>query len=272
MISAFCRKGAIWALLLISPALWSQNIHNAPGLQASRSSAIKVTNSSIAHIHASGFVINDSVIATTLDAIGNIKKIGRATHFTLYRDLEVILANGDTVGATCISIPNRKDLAPIKYNFALLQMDTNYLIPYPPARIYSRYQANSVGTELFFSGYRDTSLILSSQKGMLSGFSTESQFISFQGPHNVYLNGSALFNSSGEVVGMISTRFNPLRQKLRLQMEKFEDQIINGTYSNRENFRTLQNFDKSLEINLGYAININYLRSYLMDKGIPFKE
>lgn len=245
---------------------------NNLAIATSRSSALKVTNSSVKEIHAGGFVLNDSIVVTTLDAIGSVKKIGKATHFTLYRDVNVIFENGDTVQARCISVPSRKDLAPIKYNFALLQLDPTYVNNNTWAPIYSRYRANAVGTILYFSGFRDTSLTLSTQRGMLSGFSKSSTFLSFQGPHNVFLNGSALFNSSGEVVGIISTRFNALRQELRQQMETFEDEIINGTYSNRQNFKTLQYFDRSLEINLGNAININYLRSYLIERGIDFKE
>ena len=241
-------------------------------ISTSRNSAVKVVNSSVKEIHAGGFVLNDSLIVTTLDAIGSVKKIGKSTHFTLYRDIEILFENGDTVQARCVSVPNKKDLAPIKYNFALLELDPTYVNNQSWAPIYSRYRANAIGTALYFSGFRDTALTLSTQKGMLSGFSENSKFLSFQGPHNVFLNGSALFNESGKVVGIISTRFNVLRQELRQQMETFEDEIINGTYTNRQNFKTLQYFDRSLEINLGNAININYLRSYLIDRDIDFKE
>ena len=259
-----------WVILfaLITTVLWSQK----NSINASRDVAVKVTNSSKRGTQACGFVLNDSIIATSLDAVGSIFKFEGVTHFTLYRDFEVIFQNGDTVGAQCITVPTNEDLAPIKYNFALLKLDSNYTTAQTPARIYSRYAANPVGENLFFSGYRDTSLILSTQTGMLSGFAEDSKFVTFQGPHNSFLNGTALMNSSGEVIGMISTRFNPLQQSLGKQLSKLEDETIQGDESTQQVFKTLKTFNRSLEINLGYAININYLRSYLLERGIEFRE
>ena len=223
----------------------------------------------------SGFFVSSQYVVTcfhvvtkSLDIDPKQKKCG----WSPVANLAVLYANREIIKATCISVPTLQDISPVQYDFAVLRLEhppkakITVLPLAPPDTEYA------VGEEVFFSGYPLDAKWLLTFKGMIAGFYPLQKLIALQAPINKGSSGSALLNTKGEVIGIISRREGGITEKLDEIKKKIieavkpgqETTIMFGGIDALDSIKeTVEVLNRNISTGIGYAHWSGGLSQYL---------
>jgi PDZ domain/Trypsin-like peptidase domain len=168
-------------------------------------------------------------------------------------DLHVKMPDGEIVPAICITcffveaclttseirlddelLPNadvckQVDLAPLKYDFAILVLPIKPKTQHKAVWFLSGDERLNVGDEVIFSGYPLTTPGMLTHRGMISGIHESEDLISVQAAVNKGNSGGAVLNRHGEVIGMITMReggISPALAKIKKELEAGPRQLV----------------------------------------------
>jgi S1-C subfamily serine protease len=237
-------------------------------IQRSRANCVKIFSPS-AKVSGTGFFLNDEQIVTCFHVIAAIEQKDTTLSWQVYQDLTVVFYNNDTLRAFCITPPTKDDLSPLAFDFAVLQLRSKPTFKVDPNRITVDAKGIAVGDEAIFSGYPLQTPSMVTHKGMISGFSKDTNIICVQAAINKGNSGGALLDSQGQVIGILSMREGGVTQALMQLSKEIEATQRHGSIglmgidplkSLRE---IIQVLDTYISTGIGYAINIKHLREYI---------
>ena len=260
-------KTSMFAVILLFAWLKSPvNAHDI--IQSSRANCVKIESQS-AGISGTGFLLDAQHVATCFHVVANIELRDSTLHWNIFQDLKVILATGDTVRATCVSIPTKSDPSPLFYDFAVLKLNDKQLLRVEPNSITKIDTPLDIGSEIFFSGYPLATPSMVTHEGIVSGVSPDANIICIEAPVNKGNSGGALLNARGEIIGIISMREGGISQGL-MELSKYIESTeskgsvkimgIDPLQSTKEIINVL---DTYISTGIGYARSIKFLREYL---------
>lgn len=237
-------------------------------IQTSRNNCVKIESPS-AKVSGTGFFLDEQRIATCFHVISKIDVQGTNVKWEIFQDLKVILENGDTLDAKCVSQPTQNDPSPLFMDFAVVKLNSKSTLQIKPNPL-STVDANPVvGSEVFFSGYPLATPAMVTHKGMVSGVSTDGSIICVQAPVNKGNSGGALLNSKGEIIGIISMREGGISQGL-MELSKYIQSTesqgsvqIMGVDPLQATKEIINVLDIYISTGIGYARSVKFLRTYL---------
>lgn len=237
-------------------------------IQESRANCVQVESPS-AKTSGTGFFLDSEHIATCFHVAANVELQGSNIQWQIHQDLRVILTNGDTINAVCISPPTKQDPSPLLSDFAILKLSSKPSVVIKPNSLIKNDTPPAVGAEVVFSGYPLATPSMVTHKGMVSGVSKDANIICIQAAINKGNSGGALLNSSGEVIGIISMREGGITKGL-MELTKYIESTekhgsvklmgIDPLQSTKEIINVL---DTYISTGIGYAITIKHLRQYI---------
>lgn len=254
------------ALLILMGVPMSTNAQNV--LQTSRANCVQVQSPS-ANTSGSGFFLDSEHIGTCFHVAANLEIQGTNVKWQIHQDLRVILANGDTINAVCISQPTNQDPSPLLSDFAILKLSSKPSVAIKPNALIKNDTPPAVGDEVVFSGYPLATPAMVTHKGMISGVSKDANIICIQAAINKGNSGGALLNSNGEVIGIISMREGGITQGLMEltryieSTEKHGSVKIMGVDPLQSTKEIINVLDTYISTGIGYAITVKHLRQYI---------
>lgn len=237
-------------------------------IHLSRDSCVQISSIS-GKSKGTGFFIDDKYVVTCFHVIASIAINQNKINYSVFQDLKVMLSTSEEIKASCITLPSQTDLAPLRYDFAILKLDNQKIPNVSPLDLAQDEQSLVVGEEVIFSGYPLATPGMVTHKGMVSGWSLNKEVISIQAAINKGNSGGALLDSNGQVIGIISMREGEISKGLE-DLQKHIDATsqqgnvrimgVDPLQATNEVIRTL---DTYISTGIGYARSIKYLRNYI---------
>jgi S1-C subfamily serine protease len=224
-----------------------------------------------------GFFISRSHVATcshVITAKVDIDPKQNKFDWTAYEEIFVQCASGEKIEATCVSIPTKQNMSPLKYDFAVLKLKKKPRIEGVVLPFFTWGDAPTIGSDVYFSGYPLGAPAMLTHKGMVSGIAANQDVVCVQAPINKGNSGSALLNAEGEILGIISMREGGISrelQRLHDHISKTESRGsismlgVNALQSTKEIIDVL---NRHISTGIGYAITNKHLTAYLQKNKI----
>jgi V8-like Glu-specific endopeptidase len=270
----------------LSPAA----IPSPTAIEISRASTVEVSSGN-GTSKGTGFLISDQHVATAFHVAAAVSALNsEQVKFTPYPDLKVKMPDGEVLDATLVSVPTQKDLAPLKYDFAVLRLRRKPQGPYRIVQLIGPAGKIAVDEEVTFSGYPLAAPGMITHRGRISGFSDAEGLIPLDGAVNRGNSGGAVLSASREVVGIITMREGAISQALdKVRGAQIETKLDGSGRtaekpaemndgSSAEATRQITDalttiiatqgeligsFDTYMSTGIGYARDIKFLRDYL---------
>jgi S1-C subfamily serine protease len=239
-----------------------------PIIEKSRLATVKIV-SNLAKSSGTGFFLNERQIATCFHVVANIEVQAQTVKYEIFQDLKVVLPNGDSIDAKCLTSPSQSSQEPLLYDFAIVQLTSAPQTRTEALPIVQRDGQEPVGSDVYFSGFPLATPAMVTHKGMLSGRSSDGKIICVQAAINKGNSGGALLNQDGQVIGIVSMREGGISQAL-LELGRFIESTekqgsvqlmgVDPLQSTKEIIHVL---DTYISTGIGYAISAKYLREYI---------
>lgn len=231
----------------------------------------------------SGFFIGKKYVATCFDVIthdlkiyrepGN-RSIIRSIAWKPYKNIKVMMPDGEKINAKCISVPTKKDLSPVSFNFAVLKLEKEPGSSILVSPFYEETNFPPIGEDVYFSGYPIGPWIMVTEKGMISGWDPKQNLILIQATVNKGNSGGALLTGSGKILGIVSMResgisrgLDELRKQIRVS-EQYGNVIRIGADPLKSCREIVDALDEYVSTGIGYSITIRHLKQYLSETDI----
>ena len=161
----------------------------------------------------SGFFIDPLHVATCYHVVAPstaTEDIG-----PIAKRIVVTTTEGEAIDATCTTEASADDVRPRLYDFAILRLSRLPATNHVGLKFASAASFPEVGDDIVFSGYPLDVELLTTLRGYVSGRAVNRLYFSVQAPVNKGSSGSAVLNSAGEVIGIISNREGQASKELR---------------------------------------------------------
>lgn len=240
----------------------------------SRNNTVKIVALEINSV-GTGFFLDPLHVITCFHVISSIKAVSPTeVQWQIPKTINVILSNGESIPATCVSIPTQQDISPLNGDFAILKLSRKPTLAALGLPLYKAKQILEVGADIVFSGYPLGAPTMLTHKGAVSGVTIDQNIICIQAPINKGNSGGALLNINGEVIGIISNREEGISQGLNGVAQKLTDLEegrsgiklnvsmggVNTLGVTRELITTI---DMYISTGIGYARSIKSLQEYI---------
>ena len=225
-----------------------------------------------------GFFLDSMHIVTCFHVIAQIQIIDPSkgqVQWGIANNISVTINEGETIPASCISVPTEKDPSPLLHDFAILKLSRKPKVSRAGLPIYKEKILPDIGADIIFSGYPLGAPTMLTHKGYISGITEDRNLICIQASINKGNSGGALLTEKGEVIGIISNREGGISKGLAdvrshiTVMEQGRTGVqtsvslggVNTLPVMKELIATL---DKYISPGIGYAHSIKYLQEYLI--------
>lgn len=239
----------------------------------SRKNTVKIEAPDVKSI-GTGFFVDALHVVTCFHVVSTIDVTPPNVRFQISQTINVVLSDGESIPATCISIPTQQDASPIIFDFAILKLSRKPKLESIGLPIFKGTQISAIGDDILFSGYPFGVPVALTHQGVVSGISDDQSIICLQAPVNKGNSGGALLNEKGEVIGIVSNREGGISQGLDNVTKKITDLEegrsgvrikvqtggIDSLAVTKELITTLNNY---ISTGIGYARSIKFLREYL---------
>ncbi len=243
-----------------------QNSISTAVTSSSRNSCIKVISKQ-GNSSGTGFFISNDIVVTCFHIIAQISVDSlKNVNFNIFKDIQVINEDGDTVSVTCISIPTNLSPEPLFQDFALLR--TSRIVIKKDILPLSSETNHDVAEPVVFSGYPLGTPTMVTHFGTISGITKDKSIICIQASTNKGNSGGALVDKSGEVIGLISMREGGISMGLQnylnqiTETEKMGSIQLMGVDPLQAAKETIKVLDTYISTGIGYARNIKFLVDY----------
>ncbi|RZB38327.1 MAG: hypothetical protein SRB2_00075 [Desulfobacteraceae bacterium Eth-SRB2] len=219
-----------------------------------------------------GFFIHKSHIATCCHVItANVVVDPKKNKFewTAHEKIFVQCPSGEKIEATCVSRPTKQDMSPLVHDFAVLKLKKKPRIEGAVLPFFTWGDVPSVGSDVYFSGYPLGAPAKLTHKGMVSGLAPNHDIICIQAPINKGNSGSALLNSDGDILGIVSMREGGISKGLKklrkyiTKTEKHGSVKLMGVDPLQSTKEIVNVMDLYISTGIGYAISSKHLKIYL---------
>ena len=219
-----------------------------------------------------GFFIHDSYTATcchVITAKAVIDPKQNKVEWKAHDLISIQCLSGEKIDAVCVSEPTKDDISPLLHDFAVLKLKKKPKTKGVVLPFFRWDSAPAIGAEVLFSGYPLGAPAMLTHKGMVSGVAGNQNLVCVQAPINKGNSGSALLNSKGEIVGVISMREGGISKGLQQFREHITKTEAHGSIqlmgvdplqATKEIVNVLELY---ISTGIGYAINSKHLTSYL---------
>lgn len=224
-----------------------------------------------------GFFLDATHIVTCFHVIAIIQVIDASkgqVQRRISQNISVRLNDGETIDATCVSMPTQLDSTPLSNDFAILKLVRKPKAAPSGLPLFKGKAIPNVGSDIVFSGYSLAAPAMLTHKGYISGVTDDQRVICIQAPINKGNSGGALLNTKGEVLGIISNREGGISPGLADVTQQIIDNEqgrsgikittsiagVNTLSVTKELIKTL---DKYISTGIGYARSIKQLQEYL---------
>lgn len=166
----------------------------------------------------SGFFIHELHVVTcchVVTAKAAIDPKQNKVDWEPHGEIAIQCSDGEKIDAVCVSVPTSKDISPLVHDFAVLKLKKK---PKSSTTLLSFFRWSNtppIGSEVLFSGYPLGTPAMLTHKGIVSGIAANQNVVCIQAPINKGNSGSALLNSQGEIMGVISIREGEISQGLQ---------------------------------------------------------
>ena len=234
----------------------------------SRSSTVSVV-SKAKNSKGTGFFIGEQHVATCFHVVAKVSAEGNNLKWVVHPDIEVILPSGESIGATCVTIPTNQDSSPLMQDFAILHLKQKptkaiRVLELAPVAI-----SPSVGEEIVFSGFPLATPGMVTHRGMVSGYDDQKNILFLQAAINKGNSGGAVLNAAGAVIGIVSMREGGISKGLEELSEhivKSSTQggvLLMGVDPLKATRDIIQTLDTYISTGIGYALSSKFLREYI---------
>lgn len=249
---------------------------NSQSIETSRSNCVKIVLPDL-NSSGTGFFLDSTHIVTCFHVIAEIEIVDQNkgdVRFTIANNINVVLSDGETILAKCISVPTQQDASPLENDFAILKLDKKPEVSPTGLPLHKGKAPIDVGSDILFSGYPFGVLAMITHKGIISGMTQDQSVICIQAPINKGISGGALLNDKSEVIGIISNREGGVLQgldKVTKQITELEQgqsgvQMtikIGGVNTLGVTKELILTLDRYISTGMGYARSIKGIHDYL---------
>ncbi len=249
---------------------------NSSLIDTSRKNSVRVIASGINRT-GTGFFLDATHVVTSFHVIANIRVVDPnkdQVQAAISNNISVRLNDGETIDATCVSIPSEQEPSPLSNDFAVLKLARKPKAAPVGLPLYKGKQPPGVGSDIIFSGYPLGAPAMITHKGYISGVTDDQSLICIQAPINKGNSGGALLNAKGEVLSIISNREGGISQGLADVTKQITDleqgrsgiQMrtsmggVNTLGVTKELITTLDNY---ISTGIGYARSVKALQDFL---------
>jgi|GEM_PF-1648820 len=239
----------------------------------SRESCVQVLATDI-NSAGTGFFLDDQHVVTNFHVVALIERSENRVRFTPSNKIVVVLWDGTTIQARLISIPSETDRSPYDQDFAVLRLVEAPRIHIQSVPFPGQQEIPVVGSDVIFSGYPLDAGAMLTHKGYVSGFRGAGDVICLEAPVNKGNSGGAVLNSSGELIGIVTTREGGINQALQEHRKRIDvarsgstgvtmRAEIMGVNIGDMTTELIDTIDTYISTGIGYAISSKFLKLYL---------
>jgi S1-C subfamily serine protease len=263
------RSLALVVAAVVATAIISSHLYGADMsvIELSRSSCVRV-ESRAGKSKGTGFLVSERHVLTCFHVVAKITQQGSNTTWAVFPDLKVVLDDGQEIDAVCVSLPNQKELDPLQYDFAFLELKEKPNKPHKIVPLPFTISLPAVGSDILFSGDPLQTPAMVTHQGFVSGIDPAGQIICLQAPVNKGNSGGAVINSSGFAVAIVNAReggisvgLDELREQIAVTSQQGSVQLmgVDPLQSIRAIINTL---DTYISTGIGYGVGIRYACNY----------
>jgi len=260
--------------ILLVGMTWAQT--NSRLIDISRNNCARIKAASI-NSTGTGFFLDATHVITCFHVIAAIQVIDASkgqVQWTISNNISVKLNDGETIDATCVSIPTQEDPSPLLNDFAILKLAKKPKSAPSGLSIYKGKESPDVGSDIVFSGFPLGAPAMITHKGYISGVTDDKSIICIQAPINKGNSGGAVLNLKGEILGIISNREGGISQGLEDVTKQITDLeegrsgvkvriSMGGVNTFGVTKELITTLDKYISTGIGYARSVKALQSYI---------
>jgi S1-C subfamily serine protease len=270
------KKNIVFASLIIGLLLSGVALAktNDGLLLESRKNTVKIVAPEI-NSAGTGFFLDPLHVITCFHVISSIKAVSPTeVQWQIPKIINVTLSNGESIPATCVSIPTQQDSSALNGDFAILKLSRKPKLASLGLPLHKGKQISEVGADVIFSGYPLGAPTMLTHRGSVSGVTEDQKLICIQAPINKGNSGGALLNVNGEVIGIISSREGGISEGLDGVAKRIADleegrsgikitATIGGVNTLAVTKELISTIDRYISTGIGYARSIKSLQEYI---------
>jgi len=238
-------------------------------IKHSKDSTVQISSKQI-NSKGSGAIFNSDYVITAFHVIAKISDDGKnRMRWDVPSDLAVTFPDGETIQATCVSLPSEAEPQPLLYDFAVLKLRVKPHGAWQSIALTDAPETIEVGDEIIFSGFPLATPGMVTHKGMISGFDAKKDLIFIQAPINKGNSGGLVLNQAGQAIGIMSMREGGISKGLSDLSAYIETTSQHGSVKImgvdplQSTRAIIQTLDQYISTGIGYAISIKFLKDYL---------